>query len=171
MLTNFASVSAICSYMSSVAIRMFGCLRSTSPSACRSSSVYTAPDGLLGLLITTILVLGVIAASSCAGRHLEALLDARLHDHRLAFRDQHDVRIRDPVRRGNDHLVAGIDHRQREIEETLLAAARDQDLLRGVIQPVVALELGDHRRFQRRRAADRGVLGETLVDRARSPRP
>ncbi len=98
-------------------------------------------------------------------RHLEALCDARLHDHRLAFRDQHDVGIGHPVRRGYDHLVARIDHRQCQIEKTLFAAARDQDLLRCVVQSVVALELRDHRRLQRRRAAHRGVLGETLVDR------
>ena len=100
------------------------------------------------------------------GGHPEALLDARLHDHRLAFGDEHDVGIGYPVRRGNDHLVAGVDHRQREVEETLLAAAGNQDLLRRVVQPVVALELRDDGLFERRRAADGGVFGEALVDRA-----
>ncbi len=72
-----------------------------------SSPVYTAPVGLDGLLMTTSLVLGVIAASSCAGGDLEALLDAGLDDHRLAVGEHHDVGVGHPVRRRDDDLVAG----------------------------------------------------------------
>ena len=69
---------------------------------------------------------------SCFGRdgffellrgYFETLFDPGVDNHRLAFGDQNNVRIRDPVGRGNDNLVAGIDDGQCEIEETLLAAA------------------------------------------------
>ncbi len=98
-------------------------------------------------------------------RQLESLRDVGLHDHRLALGDDHDIGIGHPVRCGDDHLIAGIDGGQHQVEEALLAAAGHQDLLRGVVQPVVALELGDDGLLECGGAADGGVLGEALVDR------
>ena len=45
---------------------MFGCLARTSISAVNSFTVYTVPQGLLGLFNITARVRGVIAASNCA---------------------------------------------------------------------------------------------------------
>jgi len=95
---------------------------------------------------------------------LEALRDVGPNDDRLAFGDEDDVGIGHPVRRGDDDFVAGIDGCQNEVEEALLAAAGDQDLFGGIVQAVVALELGDDGLLQRGGATHRGVLGETLVD-------
>ncbi len=52
--------------MSSVAMMMRGCLRSTAPSSTSSARVYAAPVGLLGLLSMNMRDRGVMAASSCA---------------------------------------------------------------------------------------------------------
>ena len=95
---------------------------------------------------------------------LETLRDVGFHDDRCAFRDDHDVGVGDPVRRGDDDLIARVDHCQCQIEEALFAAAGDQYLLGGVVEPVVALELGDDGFLERRRTAHGGVFGEARVD-------
>ena len=69
---------------------------------------------------------------------LEALLDTRFDDDRLAICQNHDIRIRHPVRRGDDDFVAWIDDRLRQVEKALLAAARDQNLFGRVVETVVA---------------------------------
>src|SRR5262249_25170343 len=48
----------------------------------------------------------------------------------------------------------------------LLAAGADGDLVRLVVEAVLALELGADRVLERRRAVDIGVLGVARVDRA-----
>src|SRR5207253_10791644 len=65
MFANFEPSSRMCSYISSLATTIFGCLRNTSPSAFSSFAVYVAPVGFEGLLIQMRRDLGVMAASSC----------------------------------------------------------------------------------------------------------
>ena len=95
---------------------------------------------------------------------LEVLLDAGIDDHRLAIGQAHHVRIGYPVGRGDDHLVAGIEQRHHQVEEALLATAGHQDLVRGITQAIIALELGDHGIFQCRGAVHGGVLGLPVMD-------
>jgi hypothetical protein len=99
------------------------------------------------------------------GGDLEIGLHAAGDDHRSGTGEQHHVRVGDPVRSRHDHLVARVEQRLGEIEEALLAATRDQDLLGAVVEAVVPLELVDHRLLQRRGAADRGILGHPRADR------
>ncbi len=54
-------------------------------------------------------------------------------------------------------LVAGLERRHQRVVQHLLAAGADGDLTGLVVEPVLALELGADRLFQRRRAVDRGV--------------
>ena len=82
----------------------------------------------------------------------------------LFFVDQNDVGIGNPVWRVKDDLVAGVDDGKHKIEETLLAAARNQDLPGSVGKIILPLELGDNGVFEARGAAYRCVFGETLVD-------
>ena len=96
---------------------------------------------------------------------LEAgLLGAADHD-RGAAGEQGHVRVRHPVRRRNDHLVAGIERRHQRVVDDLLAAGADADLVGPVVEAVLARELRDHRRLQLGRAVDRGVLGLAGMDR------
>ena len=73
MFLNCVPSQRMCSYMSSLAIHTCGWRSSTSPSAFSSASEYTLPVGLDGLLSTSSLVRGVMAASSCAGLILKWL--------------------------------------------------------------------------------------------------
>src|SRR4030065_906984 len=72
MLQNGSADQRMCSYMSSVAISSCGWRRNTAPRPSSSAREYTPPVGLDGLLITTSLVLGVSARSSCSGAILNA---------------------------------------------------------------------------------------------------
>src|SRR4030067_106248 len=104
MLANGSPDHRMCSYMSSVAISTCGCRRNTSPSAASSPREYTPPVGLGGLLIKTSQALGV--------------------------GDRTHARIHHPVGRGDNHLVARVEQRLREIEKALLAADRYEHLVR-----------------------------------------
>ena len=55
-----------------------------------------------------------------------------------------DVGITHPIRRGNDDLVALIDGRNQRVEQRMLPARIHGDLLRRIIDVVVALELVDN---------------------------
>ena len=88
-----------------------------------------------------------------------------MDQHRRAPRQQHHVRVGHPVGRRDHHLVARVDYRLGQVEEALLAAAGDQDLLRGKVEAILPLELGDHRGLEAGHAVYRGVLGEALIDR------
>ena len=75
-----------------------------------------------------------------------------------------DVRIADPIWRGDDDLITLVDGRNKRIEQGMLAARVHGDLLRRIIDIVVTLELGDDRLLQRRDAVDRGILGHPVTD-------
>ena len=91
------------------------------------------------------------------------LLGAGDEHGRAAGQERH-VGIGHPVGCGDHHLVAGLQRRHQRVVEHLLAAGADGDLVGAVLDPVLALELGDDRLLERRRAVDRRVLGLALAD-------
>ena len=68
------------------------------------------------------------------GAQLEAVVLAARHQYRRAVGQADDVRVADPARAGDDHLIAGVQRRQEGVEDHLLAAGGDDDLLRLVVQ-------------------------------------
>ncbi len=96
---------------------------------------------------------------------LEAGRGRAHHRNGLAAGERHHLGIADPVRRGDDHLVARIDGRHQRVVEHLLAASADDDLVRLVGQAVLARELVDDGFLELRNAADIGVLGLAGLDR------
>ena len=89
----------------------------------------------------------------------EAALRRTRDRHGLAVGQQRDVRIRDPVRRRDDDLVAGIEGRHEGVEDDLLAAAAHGDLVGRVVQSVFPLELVADGLAQLRRPGDGGIPG------------
>ncbi|MDT4833093.1 hypothetical protein FQZ97_666800 [compost metagenome] len=87
----------------------------------------------------------------------KAVLLAARHRHRHAAADLHDVGVRGPVRRRQDHLVARVQARHQRIEDHLLGARAHADLVECEVQRVVALELQLHRRLHRRAAVEHRV--------------
>ena len=110
------------------------------------------------------LVRGVIAASSACGVILKPLRERAGDDDRGAAGELHHVGIADPVGRGDDDLVAGVDRGEERVEEHLLAAGRDDDLVGGVVEAVLAGELGGDGAAQLGDALGRGVAGLAAVD-------
>ena len=98
-------------------------------------------------------------------RDLETLLRARKYRNRRAVGEQHHVRVGHPVRRRDDHLVARVEQGAAEVEDRLLGAARDQDLVALVLEAIVAAELADDRVLQLVRAVDIRVTREAAADR------
>ena len=64
------------------------------------------------------------------GLQPEALLRRAVDEHRRAFRQAHDVRVRDPVGRRNDDLVARLEAAHQRVEDHLLGAGADDELVR-----------------------------------------
>ncbi len=120
--------------------------------------------GLLGELRISHLVLGVIARSRSSAPILKPVSAPQDTITGLPLAEQHDVRIGHPVGRRDDHLVAGIEGGHQRVVDGLLAAAADGDLLGGVVEVVLPLELGADRLAQRRGAGDRGILGLAAID-------
>ena len=93
------------------------------------------------------------------------VLALRLHKHRHAARQADHLRIGNPARRGDDHLVAGVEQRaQRRIDGELRAVGND-NLGRRIGQRIVAQQLVADRLPQRQRARRRGVLGQAHIQR------
>ena len=78
-------------------------------------------------------------------RHLEAARHAGDDFHRLAAGEQHHFGIAHPIRRRDDHFIAGVQRRHERVVQHLLAAGANGDLARLVVEPVLALELLDDR--------------------------
>ena len=76
----------------------------------------------------TILVRGVEVRLDHRGGEREAFALVGIDENALAAGEIHDVLIRDPVRDGDHHFIAGIDQRLRQVEDDVLAADRDQAL-------------------------------------------
>src|SRR5207244_7202326 len=96
-----------------------------------------------------------------SGADLEAALLPGWHDHRHRAGQRHLFRVADPVRRGNDGLIARLQQHLADAVADVLGAIAGDDLLRTVVKPPVVLfqpvrdgltQLGD--------AADRRILGE-----------
>src|SRR5258706_1495227 len=102
--------------------------------------------------------------------HLVSLLGARVGHHRPAVGEQGHVRVRYPVGRRDDHLVARIQNRHAEIENALLGARGHEDLIALVGNTVVALEFGDDGVLEFRNPIDIRVARESAVDRLHTGR-
>ncbi len=74
------------------------------------------------------------------GRELEPVLWPARHEHRDATGKQRDIRVRHPVWRGHDDLVALLHRAHERIEDDLLGAGADDDLAGRVVEPVLPLE-------------------------------
>ncbi len=98
------------------------------------------------------------------GAQLEAVVLAAGDEHRLAIGQRDDVGVADPAGRGDDHLVVLVQRGDHRVEDHLLAAGGDDDLLRLVVDAAVALELGGDGFAQGAGAGDVGVLGVTALD-------
>ena len=99
------------------------------------------------------------------GRQFEIVFNATFHRHRGAASQQNHIGVRDPIGRGDDHLIAGVTGGHQRIVENLLAAGANGDLVRRIFQPVFAFELGADRLFQLGDTIDRGITRLALVDR------
>ena len=110
-------------------------------------------------------VRGVIAAAERLARHEPVVVFSGGHDDRRRADEAHLLRVADPIGRGDDHLVARLVEREGEVEERVLHAARNDDLL-GLRRPAaIALGRRADRLFQRRCAGDGGVVRRAAVDR------
>src|SRR3546814_20679156 len=97
--------------------------------------------------------------------------DLALDDHRRAAGKGDDVGIAHPIGRGNDHLVARIDRRDERVEQSMLAADVDRNLVEPEIEAVVAEELAAERVLQRARSVNEWIFGLAVpvgLDRRRS---
>jgi hypothetical protein len=74
--------------------------------------------------------------------NLELLLQSGVHERGRAAAQSHHFGVADPVRRGDHHLVAGVQRRHQGIEDDVLAARADDGLRGLVLEVVLALELG-----------------------------
>ena len=90
----------------------------------------------------------MIAASSAAGCSLKPSRSRSSTNTGLPPAEQHHFRIADPVGRRDDDLVAGVQRRQKRVEEDLLAAGADDGLLGLVVEIVLALEFRGDRLLQ-----------------------
>src|SRR3712207_4502247 len=68
------------------------------------------------------------------------VLGAR-HGNRRRFSEKCYISIRNPTGRGNHNFIAWVARRKKRVEDDLLASVGDQDLIKRVVQIVLALEL------------------------------
>ncbi len=85
--------------------------------------------------------------------------------HGLCASQSGHVRIGNPVRGRNDHLVAGIQQSQAQIEQCLLGTRGNNDLRDSVVEPVIALELALNRFLEFARTVNGRVFRVPGVDR------
>ncbi len=132
--------------------------------AAAVASLISAPVGLPGELRTMALVRGVTAGEDGLGVDLEAVLAVGADQH---WRGAEQVDLFDdgrPERRMGDHLVAGLEERDRGVEQRLLAAGGGDHLGRREGHAVVLAVAVTDRLAQVGGAGRRGVLGEAGVD-------
>ena len=75
------------------------------------------------------------------------------------------IRVGNPVGGRDDDLVAGVEQCLGQVEETLLATAGDEDLIRPVFQTVVTAEFRYNRLLEFSGSVNGGVAREPGVDR------
>ena len=95
----------------------------------------------------------------------EAVLFAGRDDHGVGLGELDLVRVGDPVRRRDQDVVALVVERHRDVEQGVLRSGRDDDLVGGVGEAVVAFELAADRLLEVGDAVVGGVLGEVRVER------
>ena len=78
---------------------------------------------------------------SCRAGHAKIRVLGGGHNDRIAPHQAHLIGIARPIRRGNDGFVSVFDQRDDGVKNGLLGAAGDNDLRRGIAQPIVALNL------------------------------
>ncbi len=88
------------------------------------------------------------------------------HRHRHPAEQADLLRVRDPVRARDQHLVARVHQRHHDVVEGVLGPAGDGDLVGRVVEAVVALELLADRGAQLGHPAHLGVLGLPALHRA-----
>ena len=118
------------------------------PMAATCSGGHTAPDGLSGLTNRSTLVRSVTGRFELLDRHLEAGLLGGVDDLRHAAGEGDRLGIGRPVRRRDDHLVAGIAQRGEGGEHGVLAAVGDEHLRGRALEAAVAQRLGGDRLAQ-----------------------
>ena len=96
--------------------------------------------------------------------NLVVVFNARGNHHGSAACHLHDFFVAHPIRCRQNHFVARIHQREDHVGKALLGSRADDDLVDGVGQPVVALELLDNRLPNARRARHWGVMGFVVVD-------
>ena len=94
-------------------------------------------------------------------RDLESCVDVRIYGHRDAIGDAYHIGIGHPAGRRYDSLIAGPEQRHAGIEQRVFGTDRYQDLLRRIVERIVALEFGGDGLFERINAVYGGVLGMT----------
>jgi hypothetical protein len=110
------------------------------------------------------LVLGVMALQGLR-LELEVLLHGAFHEDRRAAAQAHHLRVRHPVGRRHDDLVARVQGGEQGVVDHLLAAGGHDGLRRLVVEAVLALELAGDGLAQGHDAGDRRVLGLAPADR------
>ena len=95
------------------------------------------------------------------GAKLEAVVLRAGDDDGFAADDLRHQRVGAPVGRGDDDFVAGVDGGHEGVEDDLLAAVGDHDLVERVVEAGVAFELGLDRLLQGGDAVLGGVFGVT----------
>ncbi len=98
-------------------------------------------------------------------RHLEAGVDAAVDRDRRRPGEGDHVGIADPIRGRDDDLVARAERRHQRVEDGVLAADVDRDLVEPVVERVVTAELGAHGFLAGDRAVDDRVLRLAAADR------
>ena len=97
--------------------------------------------------------------------HLETGFLRACDEHRRAFRQQHHVGVRYPIRGRYDDFVARRKCCHECVIEHLLAAGADGDLLGRISEAILALEFCDDGFFQFCRAIDCRVFGVAALNR------
>lgn len=100
------------------------------------------------------------------GRDLEIAFRPGMHGHGHAARQLHHVGIAQPVGRGNQHLVAGVDGGLHEIVEAVLAARADDNGFHGHGRAVVPFKVAARGLAQIGNAGHGGVAAEIGVNGA-----
>ena len=72
--------------------------------------------------------------------------------------------IADPIRSGNNHLVAGIENSPESIDKRMLCSVADDNLRRLIVKVIVSFKLGTNSLFKLKRAGCRGIFCLTSVD-------
>ena len=97
-------------------------------------------------------------------RDAEPRLGRRVDEDGFAAGDSRHVGVGDPVGPGDYHLVAAVHGGEHGVEEHLLAAGSDDDLLRRVVEAVVAPEFVGDGALEFGGAVDAGVFGVSGAD-------